>query len=61
MILSFWGGIHGRLEGLELKIGEEKLKFPSDKPWGTAPTIAPQVGLVVLDLFGSKALDLAEP
>ena len=42
VILSVWGKIHGRLEGLELKIGEEKLEIPYDNPWGAVPARTPQ-------------------
>ena len=41
MILSDWSDIHGSLEGLEIKNGEEKSKFPSHRPWDAAPTKAP--------------------
>ncbi len=37
-ILCVWGWIHGCFEGLEYRIGEEKSKNPSDRPWGAAPT-----------------------
>ena len=40
--LNVWGKIHGILGGLELKIKEEKLKNPSDRPWGAAPTGGPR-------------------
>ena len=41
MILSVWGNKHGRLEGLEMKNGEENLKSMSVGTWGTTPLIDP--------------------
>ena len=42
VILSVGEKIHGILKELEMKIGEEKLKIPSDRPRGTAPTRSPK-------------------
>lgn len=42
VFLSVWGKIHGSLEGLDMKIGEQTSKIMSDRPWGAAPTRAPQ-------------------
>ena len=42
VILSVWGKIYESLDGLELKIREEKSKNTSNRPWGAAPTRAPQ-------------------
>ena len=47
MILSVWGKFHESIEGLELKIVEEKSEIPSDRPWGAALDKAPQEGLCV--------------
>ena len=32
VMISDWGEIHGSLEGLEMKNGEEKLEVPFDRP-----------------------------
>ncbi len=50
VIRSVWKKIHGRLEDLELEIGEEKSKIPSNNPWRAAPAIAPQGRLCLTGL-----------
>ena len=45
MILNDRGEIHESLEGLEMKNEEEKSEVSFERPWGAAPTIAPQDSL----------------
>ena len=56
--LSVLGKIRGSSEGLEFKIEEVQLEIPSYKPWGAAPSRAPQGSLC---LTGPGAPHLEDP